>query len=187
MEKPPKTVRATVRYQPTQGQSQTFRTSAKMAVCAVLIASLTGCAWSDNRTEEVGTVVGGVLGAIVGSKIGGGTGRNIAIILGGTLGAFAGHDLAKELTQLDKRFIKQTTADTLEYGKPGETSTWSNPDSGHSGEVSANKTYTNESGENCREFETTINVDGESQTTTATACRTENGGWRVVDEPEAST
>ena len=176
-----------MKHQTGMGHSKTFRANAKLAVCALLIASLSGCSWSDDRSEELGTVVGGVIGAIVGSKIGGGVGRDIAMVMGGTLGAFAGHDLAKELTNLDKRFLKQTTADTLEYGKPGETSTWSNPDSGHSGTVSANDIYTNQNGENCREFETTINVDGENQTTTATACRTENGGWRVVDEPEAST
>ncbi|MEG3617778.1 RT0821/Lpp0805 family surface protein [Magnetovibrio sp. PR-2] len=169
------------------GHSPKYRKSAKLAVCALLIASLSGCSWSENRTEEVGTVVGGLLGAVIGSKIGGGVGRDIAMVLGGTLGAFAGHDLAKELTNLDKRFLKQTTADALEYGKPGENTTWSNPNSGHSGTVSANDTYINKNGENCREFETTIHVDGESQTSTATACRSGDGGWRVVDEPEAST
>ncbi len=153
----------------------------------MLIASLAACSWNDSRTEKLGTAVGGVLGVIVGSKVGGGTGRTIAMVVGGTLGAMWGHDVAKELSEIDQIFMERTTADTLEYGKPGESQTWSNPDSGNSGTVSANEPYTNTNGENCREFETTVNVDGESQTATATACRTKNGEWHVVDEPEAST
>lgn len=163
--------------------TRTLRTS----VAAALLVSLSACSWNDQRTETMGGVLGGILGGVVGSKMGKGTGQNISIIIGATLGTMWGQDIAKGMTQTDKIYSERTTQDTLEYGKPGETATWSNPDSGNSGAVTIEKTYANDKGENCRQFETTVNVEGEERTATGTACRTSDGEWQVVDNPEVAT
>lgn len=166
--------------------------TAKAAVSALvggvaLSLILAGCSWDDSRSEKLGTVVGGVVGGILGSKVGGGTGKNVAIVIGATLGAMWGKDIAKGLTEEDQVFSQRTTQDTLEYGKPGERVSWSNPDSGNSGSVTPDEVYTSQDGQDCREFETTVQVEGEERTAMGTACRNADGEWQVVDAPEQTT
>jgi surface antigen len=67
----------------------------------------------------------------------------------------------------------------MEYNKAGQTSTWRNPDSGNSGTVTPVQTYENASGKDCREFETSIFVDGEQEKGTGTACRQPDGSWQI--------
>ena len=153
----------------------------------VLVLGASACSWNEKRTEALGGAMGGVLGGIAGSKTGKGTGQKLAVVLGATLGAMWGQDVAKGLSDTDKIYSARTTQDTLEYGKPGETATWSNPDSGRSGTVTADEIYANENGENCRQFETTVQVDGESRAAAGTACKAKNGEWRVIDEPEVTS
>jgi len=159
----------------------------RTTVCATLILGLGACSWNESRSETLGAVIGGITGAVVGSKLGKGTGSGITTVLGATLGTMWGQDIAKGLSDTDKIFSQRTTQDTLEYGKPGEQATWSNPDSGNSGTISADETYTNDDGEGCRQFETTVNVEGDARTATGTACRNANGEWQIVDAPETST
>lgn len=151
------------------------------ALC--LAASISACSWSEDRTTKVGGVAGGILGGILGSKTGKGVGRDAAIILGATLGSMWGQDIAKGMTDVDKIFAERTTKDTLEYGKPGSETTWSNPDSGNSGTVVAGDTYQNDNGEDCRQFETDVDVNGEQRAAKGTACRMSDGEWQVVEEP----
>jgi len=152
-----------------------------------LVLSVGACSWNDSRSKTLGGAVGAVVGGIVGSKLGGGTGRTVAIVMGATLGAMWGQDIAEGMTDLDKKHSQRTANDTLEYGKSGEQVSWSNPDSGNFGTVTPNESYTNDKGEDCRQFETTVNVEGENRTTIGTACRTTDGEWQVIDAPEAST
>lgn len=168
---------------PTKSNSTQLRT----AMAVLLVLSVSACSWNDSRTETMGTVVGGIVGGIVGSKVGKGTGRNVAIVIGATLGAMWGQDIAKKLTSTDKIFSKRTTEDTLEYGKPGEKATWSNPDSGNSGTITPDQVYANDKGKNCRQFETTVTVEGNERTANGTACKLDSGEWQVVDEPEVTT
>jgi len=161
--------------------------ASRATICVLLALSLGACSWNDSRTETLGGVLGGVVGGIVGSKFGKGTGQGVAVVLGATLGAMWGQDIAKGMTDIDKVFSERTTKDTLEYGKPGETAHWSNPDSGNSGTITADEAYTNDDGEGCRQFETTVNVEGEDRAVTGTACRTNDGEWQIVDSPETST
>jgi len=159
----------------------------RIVVCSLVALSLGACSWNDSRTETLGGVLGGVVGGIVGSKFGKGTGKGVAIVLGATLGAMWGQDIAKGMTDVDKIFSERTTKDTLEYGKPGETASWSNPNSGNSGTITADEAYSNDEGKGCRQFETTVNVEGEDRTATGTACRAEDGEWQVIDSPETAT
>lgn len=167
------------------GTAQQSRPSTALRLTTVIAvgAALTACSWNDQRSETLGGVVGGVLGGVVGSKVGGGTGQNAAIIVGATLGTMWGQDVAKGLSNADKIFHERTTADTLEYGEPGEEVSWSNPDTGHSGTVTAGDTYRNADGQDCRTFETTVNAEGEARTAEGRACRMADGTWQIVEQP----
>jgi len=152
-------------------------------LAAGLIVSVSACSWNDKRSETMGGVLGGVFGAVLGSKAGKGTGRNVGVAVGATLGTMLGQDIAKGLSDVDQVFHKRTTDDALKYGKPGEQVSWSNPDSGNSGAVTPGETYQNDAGQDCRDFETQVQVDGEDRTAKGTACRMEDGTWQVVEEP----
>ena len=172
---------------PLTGKALRTLMAASLAFC------LCSCSWNDERSQTVGGVVGGVTGAVagavLGSKVGKGVGKSIGqtvgVALGGTLGSMWGQDIAKGMTDVDKIFHERTTADTLEYGEPGEKVLWSNPNSGNSGAVEAGETFKNNTGEDCRTFETTVQVEGEYRTAEGTACRTADGAWQVMEEPTA--
>ena len=159
------------------------RSFLKACVAVCLVVSVSACSWNEERTKTLGGVVGGVMGGLLGSKFGSGAGRTVAIAVGATLGAMLGQDIAAGMTDVDKAFFERTTEDTLEYGEPGEQATWSNPDSGNSGAVTAGEAYQNDDGNDCRSFETAVQVDGEDRTGQGTACRMDDGSWKVVEEP----
>lgn len=161
----------------------TMKKSLFIATLCLAGVSVASCSWNEKRSETLGGVAGAVLGGVVGSKVGRGTGRNAAIVIGATLGAMWGQDIAKGLSDVDKIFHERTTSDTLEYGEPGEEVSWSNPDSGNSGTVTAGDTYQNDEGQDCRTFETTVNAEGESRTAEGLACRMADGSWQIVEQP----
>lgn len=146
------------------------------------VTSLSACSWNKDRSAKLGGATGGIVGGIAGSTLGRGKGAMAAAIIGATLGAMWGEDIARGMTDSDKIFAERTTKDTLEYEKSGKRVTWSNPDSGNSGDVTANTTYQNDKGENCRDFETTAEIEGENRVSTGTACRLPSGEWKVVEE-----
>lgn len=155
----------------------------RIAATLTVVTALTACSWNEQRTETLGGVAGGILGGIIGSKAGKGVGRSAAITIGATLGAMWGQDIAKGLSDVDQVFHERTTEDTLEYGEPGEEVSWSNPNSGNSGSVTAGDRYHNADGQDCRTFETTVNSEGEARTAEGVACRQDDGTWQIMEQP----
>ena len=129
--------------------------------------------------ELFGTLIGAAVGGLVGSQIGGGTGNKVAIGLGVVAGGFLGNQIGEQLDCQDQQYHYDTTQTALETQKVGQASTWVNPDSGHSGEITPTKTYSME-GQPCRDFTQTIYIDGEAEEINGTACRQEDGSWKPV-------
>ncbi len=77
---------------------------------------------------------------------------------------------------LEEAQIKATTAPV------GEPIVWS--DDGASGTVTTIKQGTSTSGRECREFEQTATVDGQSGSGTGTACLQADGHWEIVSTGE---
>ena len=69
----------------------------------------------------------------------------------------------------------------LEFDRDGSTRKWNNPNTGNSGSVTPKRTFQTASGENCREYEHTIMVDGKSEIAKGTACRKPDGTWHVIN------
>lgn len=150
-----------------------------MAITLVAVALLTGCAEGQGNKQTIGTILGGGVGILAGSQFGSGKGQWVAAAIGGLAGAYAGSELGKTLDENDQNLSRQTAQAALESNKTGEESTWRNPDSGHSGGIKPTSTYS-DSGKDCREFETTVNVDGKSEKANGRACRNADGSWTVV-------
>lgn len=155
--------------------------NAKPLIAAALAASLlTACQTNSGPKQTIGGLGGAVLGGLLGSQIGGGSGRLVAVGAGAVLGGLLGSSIGKSLDDTDKLMMERTTQASLEHVQTGQTSTWSNPDSGHQGTVTPTNTYQTSSGQYCREYQQTVTVGGEQQEAYGTACRQEDGSWKIV-------
>jgi surface antigen len=136
--------------------------------------ALTACE-SPPTQQQAGTVVGGVLGGVLGSQVGRGSGRTAATVIGTLIGASIGGAVGRSMDDNDRR----KTAQALETVRTGQSSTWTNPDSGASYTVTPTRTRTTAKGP-CREYTTRAVIGGKTETVYGQACRQADGSWRVV-------
>ncbi|MGB0630555.1 MAG: RT0821/Lpp0805 family surface protein [Alphaproteobacteria bacterium] len=149
---------------------------APVAIVAAL--ALSGCE-GQGKNQTGGTLIGAAVGGLVGAQFGSGTGKIIAATLGVLAGAWAGGELGKSLDEVDRQKMQNTAQKSLENNKAGQTANWSNPDSGNRGSVTPTKTYQTASGQNCREYQQTVTVDGKTEEAWGTACRQPDGTWKI--------
>jgi surface antigen len=145
-----------------------------------LVAGLGACENAGTK-ETIGTLGGAAAGGLLGSQIGGGSGQLIATGAGVLLGAFLGREIGKSLDKADQLEADRTANQALENNPTGQSSTWNNPDSGNSGTVTPTQTTYSDSGEPCREYQTTVTVGGKTEQAYGTACRNADGTWRIVN------
>ncbi len=152
-----------------------------IAYLLVAVVLISACESLEERPgETLGTLVGAAAGAILGSRVGGGDGQVIAGAVGAAAGAWFGSSIGKKLDEQDQQLAEATTQDTLENGVTHTTSSWSNPDSGNAGSIKpTSDRIASEDGE-CRDFESTVEVDDETEVATGRACRQPDGSWLIV-------
>jgi surface antigen len=98
------------------------------------------------------------------------------VIVGGLLGGAVGN----YLDQRDRQLANQTAQRAFETAPAGQTTTWQNPDSGHSGSITPTRTFQAANGSYCREFQQDVVVAGKTQQAFGTACRQPDGQWRIT-------
>jgi surface antigen len=126
------------------------------AAIILLVVATTGCAtMQDNPKASIAAIAGAVLG-------------------GALLGGFAGN----ALDQRDKRLAAEAQQRALESAPTGTPVAWKNPDNGHAGTVTPERTYQS-GGTYCREFQSHVTVDGKPDRAYGTACRQPDGSWKV--------
>ena len=153
----------------------------RLAGVLAVLAALGGCQnWQYGEKETAGTVIGGVGGAVLGSQVGHGSTRLVATAAGTLLGAWIGNSVGKSLDRADQQYATQTANSALERYPDGQASTWKNPNSGHSGSTTPTRTYQTADGP-CREYQTSVVIDGRTQSAYGTACRQPDGSWKVVN------
>ena len=156
-------------------------TTSRIAI-ALAVALTAAAATSDaGQKETIGTLLGAGLGGFAGSQIGSGTGKLVAVGAGVLLGGWLGREIGKSLDAADRSRMAAAQQHSLEYERTGTTTTWVNPDSGHSGSITPIKYYQDSAGQPCREYSQTVVVSGRSETAYGTACRDANGDWRLVN------
>ncbi|WP_135076957.1 RT0821/Lpp0805 family surface protein [Terasakiella sp. SH-1] len=156
----------------------------KFACALGALSMLAACqtTMEDNPKETLGTILGAAAGAVIGSNMGKGKGNTVGVALGTLAGAWLGSSIGRSMDELDKMKMERTTQEALENKPVGETSSWSNPDSGNYGSVTPTKTYYEPARtEPCREYSSTVTIDGQLETISGTACRRPDGTWRTVD------
>ena len=150
----------------------------KFVAVAALGLSLAACEGA--QKEQLGALFGGVAGAVVGAQFGDGKGQLAAVAAGALLGALAGSEIGKSLDRADQLYMEQTAQRSLETAPAGTTSSWENPDSGHSGTVTPTRTYQRDDGQYCREYQQTVRVGGNVEEAYGRACRQPDGTWMIV-------
>lgn len=155
---------------------------AAISMVGVLMIGLVACESNEYGQKQTGgAILGGVVGGLLGSQVGGGKGQLAATAAGTVLGVFLGSSVGKSLDKADRLYASQTANSALERNPSGQASTWSNPDSGHSGTVTPTRTVENVDGSPCREYETTVVIGGKTETAYGRACRQSDGTWKVVN------
>lgn len=155
---------------------------AVVSLVAVLATGLAACESNKyGKKQTGGAILGGVAGGLLGSQIGGGKGKLAATAAGTVLGVFLGSSVGKSLDRADRIYATQTANRALERNPSGRTSTWSNPDSGHSGTIKPTRTVYADNSSPCRDYETTVTIDGRTETAVGRACRQADGTWKVVN------
>ena len=125
--------------------------------------------------DVLGAVLGGVAGGAIGAATVQGHSRTIAIVGGTILGALIGGVIGRSMDNVDQNCVGQT----LEHARDGQEVRWRAPN-GYDYEVVPRRTCTAGNGEYCREYTTTAIVNGRAQRVYGTACRNEDGSWRLV-------
>jgi len=95
----------------TMGGSQ----PGEMEIRSGVIEQMENVEIQSNHHRGVGAVVGGIAGLGLGSLIGGGTGRDVAMVLGAVGGAVAGNDVQKkyDAPEPGQQIIVRTTRGVL--------------------------------------------------------------------------
>lgn len=154
----------------------------KKAVVAALIAStlaLSGCANDAGPNQTGGALIGAGLGGLLGSQFGRGDGRLAATAIGVLAGAAIGSNIGKRLDDVDRQRMRE--AEQRAYNAPlNEPIIWNNPNTGHSGTVTPTREGRRPNGDYCREFQSNITVGGQSEKGYGTACRQQDGSWKIV-------
>jgi surface antigen len=145
----------------------------------VALGLLAGCANDYGAKQTGGALLGGVGGAVAGAQFGQGTGNIAMTAVGTLLGAFVGSEVGKSLDKSDRMYAQQ--AETRAHGASiGESIAWSNPESGQSGTYTPTRDGTDQAGNYCREYQTSVKISGRVEKAYGTACRQTDGTWKVV-------
>jgi len=140
----------------------------------LILLPLTSC---ENK-QQAGSLIGAAGGGLIGSTIGQGGGKTAAIIGGAILGGLLGNEIGQQMDANDRRQAQQA----LESTPTGQTSTWTNPDTGNNFSVTPTKTYKKpSSGQYCREYQTDVTVGGKTKHAYGTACRQHDGAWKIQE------
>jgi surface antigen len=142
---------------------------------------LVGCATDAGEKQVGGVLLGAVVGGLLGAQIGGGRGQLAAAAAGTLLGAYLGSEVGKSLDRADRQHAERTARNGLQSSPSGHTTRWVNPDSGHFGTFTPANAYRSRDGLNCRDYQQSVSVDGRTRTVIGTACRMDDGSWRVAN------
>jgi surface antigen len=151
-----------------------------------VILLLAACAPTTGPRESTGTLLGAGAGALIGSQFGSGEGRLVGAAIGTLAGALIGQDIGRSLDRVDRQYMEKTTQRSLESSPSNQASSWVNPDSGNNGAVTPIRTFKNQDGRYCREYQQVVRVGGDEQQAYGTACRQSDGSWKISNAEPAS-
>jgi len=161
------------------------RTAVALACVAAL--GLGGCETmqDDKNRLAVGTIVGATAGAALGYwGIGGsGAGKWFAAIVTGAAGGALGYaamDYYNTMRKTDRASMDRTVFRGLNDTESGREIQWQNEQTGNGGAVTPRRTYLDDKGRICRDFDSSASLDGVDHQGSGTACRNGAGNWVLI-------
>src|SRR5258708_3829418 len=164
---------------------QSFRASTRNHLLSALAAAalaLGACQGpgSDFNKQNGRTLIGARLGGLLGNQFGGGTGKALMTVAGVAVGGFIGNQIGKSLDNADRTAARQAHDRALSHAAVGQTITWNNPQNATSGGTKIVRDGHDQNGDHCREYQTTVTIDGKQEQAYGTACRQPDGAWKGV-------
>lgn len=142
-----------------------------VGVLAIAGFQLAGCTPGNNTMGA--TAAGAVAGGLVGSAI---FGSSTAGIIGGALvGGIIGNQIGNYMDRQDEANMQRAVS-TVPVGQQAQ---WTN-NKGAEYTVRPVKNYRSPSNQYCREYQTTVTVNGKTQQAYGKACRQPDGSWKLV-------
>jgi surface antigen len=149
-------------------------------LAVLLIPALLPACSGDTANQDTGLIVGAVAGGILGNQVGKGSGNVLATVAGAMVGGIVGSEIGRSMDEQDRRLAAQAEYAALEEGESDRPRRWRNPDNGRYGDVVPGRPYKRASVD-CRDYTSTVFIDGKPRTMKGTACRNPDGTWRNVD------
>lgn len=140
---------------------------------SALLLLMTSCDQGMYTKGVQGAGMGAAGGAVLGQIIG----RNHqATLIGAAVGGLLGYIVGNEMDKKDRMQLNSA----YENVPSGQTTSWHNPDTGNSYQVTPQPAY-REPGNSqpCRRAEIIATIDGKREKTYTTACRDNNGQWKL--------
>lgn len=164
---------------------QTFRAPARSRLLGTLTATvlaLCACQGPDStfNNQNGGTLIGAGLGGLIGNQFGGGSGKVLATIAGVAVGGLIGNQIGKSLDDADRIKAQRAQEQALNQARVGQTITWNNPQKATGGATKITRDGQDQSGRECREYQTTVTIGGKQEQAYGTACRQPDGSWKTV-------
>ena len=140
---------------------------------------ISSCANKEDN-KLFGQILGSATGAYLGSKFGSGVGKDFSMIIGGAVGFLVGGKIADLLDEEEEQDLNETISKSLNKNENYEVQEWTSRKSEDTkAEVIPMNKYNIEE-KTCRDFKKIISKDGKRIEEDSTACRDENGNWRVI-------
>ncbi len=135
------------------------------------------CDPNANTDSTAGTVIGGIIGGILGSNIGKGKGKTLATIAGVIVGGTVGNKVGSSMNERDRYCAGQA----LGQAQDNQAVAWTNPDTHQEYTVTPQRTYTQNNGQQCRDYTSSVVIDGRNERATGTACKDHDGNWKIIN------
>ena len=152
--------------------------SFKILIFSLLI-SLNSCAEKEDN-KLLGQIIGSVAGAYLGSKVGDGMVGNLTTVLGGTVGFLIGGKIVDILDSEEQSELNNLVNQTLTETPDNVSNKWnSQKNIDTNAEITPHNSYQINKN-TCRDFTKTVNKGKKQVQEKSTACRDENGNWKII-------
>lgn len=141
--------------------------------------SISSCSNKEDN-KLLGKLIGSAAGAYLGSKVGSGITNNLSIVIGGTVGLLIGGRIVEMLDNEEKSDLNDTINQSLTENSDNVSKNWI---SKKSPDIQAEILPLNKyqvDNETCRDFIQIVTKGDKIIEEESTACRDENGNWRVI-------
>lgn len=143
------------------------------ALCLVSAFTVAGCTPGNNVPGS--TAAGAVAGGVIGSTLFHGSTKTAAVVGSALVGAIAGNAYGNKMDEYDKLRMQQAIVNT----PPNHAAVWTNQKTNAQYRVVPVRSYQT-NGDYCREYQTTVTINGKAEKSYGTACRKPDGTWQIV-------